>query len=239
MNDAARPSLRSLPEGYRAIVVGATGGIGAALVDALTDDPRCGRVDALSRRSPIAIDFDDEAGIAAAASALAAGGPVHLLVNAAGLLHAADVQPEKRLADVDVATLTTVFRVNAFGPAVLLARLAPLLDRQRAIVAMLSAKVGSIGDNRLGGWTGYRASKAALNMIVRNAAIEWGRSRPGAIVVAVHPGTVDTALSRPFGGETKGRAPAVAAADLLRTLDALSIADSGTFVAYDGTRLPW
>ncbi len=231
--------MASLPEGYRAIVVGATGGIGSALVDALSSDPRCASVDALSRRSPIPVDFDDEAGIAKAADALAAGGPVHLLVNAAGILHGERVRPEKRLADLDLQAMTTVFRVNAFGPALLLARFAPLLDRERAIVAMLSARVGSIGDDRAGGWTSYRASKTALNMIVRNAAIEWSRTRPGAIVVAVHPGTVATALSRPFDGDRKGRTPAVAAADLLRTLDPLTTSDSGRFVAYDGTTVPW
>lgn len=229
--------LRSLPDGYRAIVVGASGGLGAALADALAADPRCASVDRLSRRSPIPIDFDDERSIVRAADALA--GPFHLLINATGVLHREDLRPEKRLANLDLRSMEAVFRVNAFGPALLLAHFSPRLDPRRAIVAMLSAKVGSIGDNRLGGWTSYRASKAALNMVVRNAAIEWSRTRPGAVVVAVHPGTVDTPLSRPFGGEAKGRAPALAAADILRTLDPLTTADSGAFVAYDGARLPW
>jgi NAD(P)-dependent dehydrogenase (short-subunit alcohol dehydrogenase family) len=106
-------------------------------------------------------------------------------------------------------------------------------------MALLSAKVGSIGDNRLGGWYSYRASKAALNMMVRTAAIEMHRTHPGAVLAAVHPGTVASALSRPFRGDEIGREPALAAAQMLAALDALQPEDSGSFVAYDGQRLPW
>jgi NAD(P)-dependent dehydrogenase (short-subunit alcohol dehydrogenase family) len=231
--------MNSLPDGYRAVIVGASGGIGHAFVDRLRADPRVGVVEAVHRSSAIPIDFDDESSIAAAAHALAAGGPIHLLVNAIGVLHNEAFMPDKKFADLDYARLATSFRINAFGPALLLRHFAPLLDRERAIVALLSAKVGSIGDDRLGGWTAYRASKAALNMIVKNASIEFARSRPGAIVVALHPGTVDTALSRPFGGERIGRPPPVAATEMLAVLDGLAAADSGSFVAYDGARLPW
>jgi len=231
--------MTSLPDGCRAVVVGASGGIGRAFVTRLQSDPRVGSVEALHRASAVPIDFDDEPSIEAAARALAEGGPVHLLINAVGVLHTDAFMPDKKFADLDYARLTASFRVNAFGPALLLRHFAPLLARDRSIVALLSAKVGSIGDDRLGGWTAYRASKAALNMIVKNAAIEFARSRPGAIVVALHPGTVDTALSRPFGGERIGRAPDVAAAEMLAVLDGLTATDSGSFVAYDGARLPW
>ncbi len=231
--------MNSLPDGYRAVVVGASGGIGRALVDALRADPRCRDVEALHRRSTPRIDFDDEASIGDAAARLAAGGPIDLLVNAAGVLHGDAFMPDKRFADLDGAQLAAVFRVNAIGPALVLRHFGPLLARERSLVGLLSAKVGSIGDDRLGGWTAYRASKAALNMVAKNAAIEFARTRPGAVVVALHPGTVDTALSRPFGGERIGRPPAVAAAELLAVLDGLAPADSGAFVAYDGTRLPW
>jgi len=231
--------MNSLPAGYRAMVVGASGGIGRAFVDRLRDDPRVGVVDVLHRSSSIPIDFDDEASIEAAARAVAGGGPIHLLINAVGLLHTDAFMPDKKLGDLDYARLATSFRVNAFGPALLLRHFAPLLARERAIVALLSAKVGSIGDDRLGGWTAYRASKAALNMIVKNASIEFARSRPATILVALHPGTVDTALSRPFGGERIGRAPTVAAKEMLDVLDGLAAADSGSFVAYDGAKLPW
>ena len=115
----------------------------------------------------------------------------------------------------------------------------PLLDRERAVMAMLSAKVGSIGDNRLGGWYSYRASKAALNMMIRTAAIEVARSQQNSVLVALHPGTVNSRLSRPFRGETIGRAAQVAAAEMLGVLDTLTPADSGAFRSYDGAQLPW
>ena len=125
------------------------------------------------------------------------------------------------------------------GPALLLRHFSPLLDRQRAVLAMLSAKVGSIGDNRLGGWYSYRASKAALNMLLATAAIELRRSQPHTVVVALHPGTVSTGLSAPFRGGEIGRPADLATAQMLATLDGLTPADSGAFVAYDGQRLPW
>jgi NAD(P)-dependent dehydrogenase (short-subunit alcohol dehydrogenase family) len=109
----------------------------------------------------------------------------------------------------------------------------------RGLLVMLSAKVGSIGDNRLGGWYSYRASKAALNMLVRTAAIELARTRPELVVVAQHPGTVQSALSRPFGGAQAGRPPAQAAGEMLAVLDRLSPADSGQFLSWNGERLPW
>ena len=202
-------------------------------------DGRCALALGLHRQSQPAIDFDDEASIAQAAAALAPQGPFHLIVNAAGVLHSAGVMPEKKLGDLGYAQLEATFRANTFGPALVLRHFSPLLDRQRAVLAVLSAKVGSIGDNRLGGWYGYRASKAALNMLVRTAAIELRRSQPQAVLVALHPGTVASALSRPFKGDQIGRAPEVAAAEMLQVLDALGPADSGSFVAYDGQRLPW
>lgn len=233
------PAMASLPEGYRALVVGASGGIGAAMARALAADPRCAAVVGLHRRSSPAIDLADEASVAAAAAALAPGGRFHLLVNAAGLLHGPGFQPEKKLGDLNQAQLLATFSANAIGPALLLRHFSPLLDRQRALLAMLSAKVGSIGDNRLGGWYSYRASKAALNMLLATAAIELRRSQPHTVVVALHPGTVSTGLSAPFRGGEIGRPPDVAAAQMLATLDALTPADSGAFLAYDGQRLPW
>ncbi len=235
----AAPSMASLPSGYRALVVGARGGIGAALVQALQADPRCAEVLGLHRASTPALDLADETSVAAAAAALAPGGRFHLLVNAAGLLHGPGLQPEKKLADLNQAQLLASFTANAIGPALLLRHFSPLLQRQRALLVMLSAKVGSIGDNRLGGWYGYRASKAALNMLLATAAIELRRSQPHTVVVALHPGTVSTGLSAPFRGAEIGRPPALAAAQMLATLDGLTPADSGSFVAWDGQRLPW
>ena len=231
-------TLHSLAAGYRALVIGASGGIGSAFVHALCNDPRCGHVEALHRRSRLPIDFDDEASIATAARALA-DQRFALIINAAGLLHTHGFMPEKKLGDLNEPQLLATFHANTFGPALVLRHFAPLLQRERGLMAMLSAKVGSIGDNRLGGWYGYRASKAALNMIVKTAAIELQRSAPNAVLVALHPGTVDTALSAPFRGHEIGRPAPLAAAQMLGVLDGLAPADSGSFVSYDGTRLLW
>lgn len=229
----------ALPDGYRAVVIGASGGIGGAMVAQLADDPRCASVAGLHRHSATPIDFADEASIAAAAATLREAGPLHLVVNAAGILHTPDFMPEKKLGDLNAAQMMETFRVNSIGPALVLRAFAPLLDADRSVIAMLSAKVGSIGDNRLGGWYSYRASKAALNMLVKTAAIELARTKPGAIAVALHPGTVDTSLSGPFRGAQIGRPASVAAGELLAMLGSLDREDSGTFIAYDGARLPW
>lgn len=231
--------MPSLPDQFHALVIGASGTIGAAFVDLLAASPRCASVTGLHRHSSPPVDFADEDSIARAAAELAAGPRFHLIINAAGLLHSEDFMPEKRLADLHYAQMHATFQANTFGPALLLRHFVPLLDRERAVMAMLSAKVGSIGDNRLGGWYSYRASKAALNMMIKTAAIEVARTQPNAVLVALHPGTVNSRLSQPFKGETIGRQPHVAAADMLRVLDTLAPADTGAFRSYDGAGLPW
>lgn len=231
--------MNSLPEGFRALVIGAGGALGAAFAQDLRNDPRCADLHALGRSTEPAIDLAHEASIEAAASRLRERAPFHLIIAATGVLHAPQVQPEKRLADLTTAAMEQVFRINTFGPALLLRHFAPMLERQRSVMAVLSARVGSIADNRLGGWYSYRASKAALNMMLRTAAIELRRTHPGAVLAALHPGTVKSALSRPFKGDVLGREPLEAAADMLRALDALGPQDSGCFLAYDGQRLPW
>lgn len=233
------PTMDSLPRGFSALVIGASGAIGSACVEQLRADPACAAVIEVHRRSQPPIDFDCEDSIAAAADLLAPSAPFHLIINAAGLLHTPRFFPEKRLADLNYAQMMETMRANTLGPALVIARFAQLLDAQRGVLAVISAKVGSIGDNRLGGWYSYRASKAALNMIVKTAAIEMRRARPNSIVVALHPGTVNSRLSQPFGGAGKGRAPATAAADLLRVINGLAPSDSGRFIAYDGNELPW
>ena len=231
--------MQSFPSGYRALVIGASGGIGAALVAALREDPRCAQVVELGRATQPALDLAEPASIERAAAALAGQGAFQLIVNAAGVLHDESFMPEKRLADLNPAQLLATFQVNTFGPALLLRYFCGLLDRQRGVLAMLSAKVGSIGDNRLGGWYSYRASKAALNMLIKTAAIEVRRSQPNAVLLALHPGTVNSALSQPFRGAEIGRPAAVAAHNLLRVIDSLGPEASGSFHAYDGQPLPW
>jgi len=232
--------MQSLPDSYRALVIGATGAIGAALLEHLRADPRCGQALGLGRSTHPALDFDDEASVARAAAHIAAGGPLHLVINAAGVLHGPQWLPEKRLGQLNYAQMEATFRTNTLGPALVLAHFAPLLARrERSVLAVLSAKVGSIGDNRLGGWYSYRASKAALNMLLKTASIEVARTHPQAVLVALHPGTVTSALSAPFNGAEIGRDAAQAAADMLGVLDGLGPEQTGSFYAYSGERLPW
>lgn len=234
------PSLPSLPQGYRAIVIGSTGAIGGALLAHLQVDPRCALAVGLGRHTTPAVDLDDERTIAHAAEQLKAQGPWHCIIHAAGMLHGPHGLPEKRMAQMNYAQMEATFRTNAFGPALVLAHFAPLLaKRERSLLAVLSAKVGSIGDNQLGGWYSYRASKAALNMLLKTASIEMARTHPQAVLVALHPGTVNSALSAPFNGVAIGRPAAEVSADLLRVLDGLAPEKTGGFYAYSGQELPW
>ena len=232
--------MNSLPSGYTAAVVGATGAIGGALVQALQADPRCALVHLLGRRSATALDLTDESSIAAAAAQVRAHGPLHLLVCATGVLKMGPRAPEKRLADLEAATLAQVFAVNTIGPALVVKHFHDLLPvKERGLLAVLSARVGSIGDNRLGGWYSYRASKAALNQLLHTAAIEVARKRPLAVLAALHPGTVQSALSAPIIGNADATTPAAAARHLLAVLDSLAADASGGFFAWDGQPIPW
>ncbi|MBS0558804.1 MAG: SDR family oxidoreductase [Proteobacteria bacterium] len=230
----------SLPPGGDALVIGASGGIGGAFLAALTGTPRFARVIGLGRGTVPPLDITDEASIAAALAALAPLAP-RLVVDATGMLHTATHMPERTWRQLDPTHMAQAFAVNAIGPMLLMKHLLPLLPREgKSVFATLSAKVGSIGDNALGGWYSYRASKAALNQFVRTAAIELRRSRPHAVCVALHPGTVETPLSAPFARTGLDvRPPAEAAARMLAVLDALGPADSGGFFDYRGGALPW
>lgn len=238
MADAqARPSATAL-------VVGAGGGLGAALVSELAHSH--GAVLALGRHTQPAIDFADEASIASAAAWVAAEcqrlqGELRLIVVASGFLHGAPGQPERSWSQLDPDYLKHVFLVNTIGPALLMKHLLPLLPRQgRCVAAFISAKVGSIGDNALGGWYGYRASKAALNQLVKTASVELARRNRQAVCVAVHPGTVDTALSQPFSKTGLNvRPPAQAAREILGVLQQLPPEATGRLVDYRGQTLPF
>ena len=231
--------LHSFPKDFRALVIGASGGIGQALVQCLQEFENCGTVLGISRSSHPAIDFDDEKSIELAAKALAGQGPFHLIINAIGILQSDQFSPEKKIEQLSYAQMECMFRINTMGPAIVVQQFMPLMASERSVMAILSAKVGSITDNRLGGWYSYRASKAALNMMVKTAAIECKRKLPSAVIVALHPGTVDTALSAPFKGAQLGRKARDAALDMLHTLDQLQADQSGGLIAYDGEQLPF
>jgi NAD(P)-dependent dehydrogenase (short-subunit alcohol dehydrogenase family) len=232
--------MQSLPNGYNALILGASGALGAAFAEQLRADPRCAKLVALGRSTTPAIDFDHPSSIAEAAQAVQDKGPWHLIVVATGMLHGASGGPEKRLADLRAEHMLSSFNINTVGPALALAHFAGQLARtERSIFAVLSAKVGSIADNRLGGWYSYRASKAALNMVIKTASIELARTHPNGVVAALHPGTVKSCLSAPFRGEQIGRPASDSARELLQVLDDLTPAESGGFWAYDGERLAW
>ncbi|MGV7032028.1 SDR family NAD(P)-dependent oxidoreductase [Methylobacterium symbioticum] len=233
-----------------AVVVGASGGIGQALVCKLAASEAYAPVFALSRAQPSVppsvrthpIDLGDEATIAEAAAKVGEAGPVGLVIVATGILHQDGVSPEKTVKALDPAAMATVFAVNTIGPALVAKHFVPMLARRgRCVFAALSARVGSIDDNRLGGWYTYRASKAALNQILRTLSIEVARSRPDAIVVGLHPGTVASDLSRPYRPDPRADGifqPDISAAHLLRVLGSLGTKDTGGVFAWDGTRIP-
>ena len=224
----------------KAIVIGSSGGIGQALTSALRK--RGAEVHPLSRRDGT-IDLEDEGSIAAAADRLRPLGPFDLVIVATGVLHDPSLKPERSLRDLQGGQLARSFAVNAIGPALAARHFLPLLPTQeRGVFAALSARVGSISDNRLGGWYGYRASKAALNQLIRTAAVELARMRPAAICVTLHPGTVDTAMSAPFQRGVppeKLFSPETAAGHLLAVLDGLTPQDSGLCFDWAGKPVPF
>lgn len=234
----------------RAVVWGASGGIGRALVDALASSSAYAAVHAGSRARidttldvvrPFTFDLFDEASIAAAANVIAAAGRVDLVIVATGLLHEAGHQPEKSFAALTPDAMVALFRVNTVGPALIAKHMIQALPIDRpSIFAALSARVGSIGDNRLGGWHSYRTSKSALNMIIANLAIELRRTRPLAIAIGLHPGTVNTSLSAPFQkGVADGKlfSPMASAGHLLSVIDTVTSTASGSVLAWDGQRI--
>jgi NAD(P)-dependent dehydrogenase (short-subunit alcohol dehydrogenase family) len=244
--------LKSFTAGANVAVIGASGGIGTAMCDMLAADPAVSRVFAWARspaRFDVAkveagsIDIEDETSVEAAAATLGET-PLDIVLVLTGILHDGDsVQPERRLKDLDPAAMQKVFAVNAIGPATVAKHFLPRLRRSgKTVFAALSARVGSIGDNQLGGWASYRASKAALNQFIRTLSIEHARRYKDSVLVALHPGTVDTSLSKPFTGRTPSDRlfSAGQSADyLLTVIDNLTAADTGGFFAWDGSRIEY
>lgn len=245
-------ALSSFGAPMRVALFGASGGIGAAMLDALAGDEQVGAVYAGARRTaavvrpkvtPFHFDLLREETIATAAARMSADGPLDLVLVTTGMLHDGAIQPEKTWRDFSADAFARAFAINATGPALIAKHLLPLLARDRkAVFAALSARVGSIEDNRLGGWAAYRASKAALHQIIRTCAIELARQRKQAICVALHPGTVATPLSAPFQrgvAEEKLFTPQYSAEHLLRVIDGLTPAQSGQAFAWDGAQIPF
>ncbi|MBR8835403.1 MAG: SDR family NAD(P)-dependent oxidoreductase [Stigonema ocellatum SAG 48.90 = DSM 106950] len=245
-----------------ALIVGGSQGIGLGFVQKLLQDTRIAKVYATYRQPESAsellalqkehsdrliclvMDITDESHIVECTQKIGAEvNTLHLVVNCVGLLHEGNVQPEKSLRQINPEQLLRYFQVNSIGSVLLAKHLLPLLrHRDRSIFASISAKIGSIGDNKLGGWYGYRASKAALNMFMRTVAIEYGRSSPKTLVVMLHPGTTDTRLSRPFQGNVpadKLFSVERTVTQLLAVIEQLQDGDSGQFFSWDGSRLPW
>jgi NAD(P)-dependent dehydrogenase (short-subunit alcohol dehydrogenase family) len=230
--------MRSLGAGYSALVIGASGGVGNAISSQLEMDSNCARVIGLSRRQN-GFDLTDEASIKHAAEMLKLD-EFDLVICSTGALTIDGKGPEKSIRQISQNNMMAQFAVNAVGPALILKHFIPLLARKkRVIFALLSARVGSIGDNALGGWISYRSSKAALNQIVHTAAIEVRRANPYSILVTMHPGTVKTKLSDPFSAGHMRSDPMEAAERILQILDRLEPHHSGGFFAYDGTVIPW
>ena len=244
--------LPSMGEDLRVIVVGSTGGIGGAFIDKLAASEQVSKIYALSRAGQshpsskvanLTFDFTNEASIEAAAEALRETGAFDLCIIATGLLQGQGIAPEKNMRAMSLEAFQTSFMVNTFGPALTAKYFLPLMRRDRkAVLAALSARVGSISDNRIGGWYAYRASKAALNMVLKTLSIEFGRRFKDTIIIGMHPGTVDTGLSKPFQRNVpdgKLFTPEFSAEKLLAVIDQVGPKDSGLLFAWDGEQVPF
>lgn len=219
----------------RTLIIGASGGIGAALAQAAS--ARGEEVISLSR-SRDGFDLLDEVSVRAHLTAL--NGVFDMVILATGALVIEGAQPEKSIRGVSPKAMMDQFALNAVGPALVLAHAADLLPKnRRGVFAVLSARVGSIGDNRLGGWISYRSAKAAVNQIIHTAAIELARSHPKSICVALHPGTVATPFTEKYLGRHPAVAPDEAAENLLEVMDGLKTDDSGGFFDWAGEPVPW
>ena len=222
-------------------IIGASGAIGSAFKKLLSEKHPKASLFAFSRNSDFRINYSCEDSIAEAAEKAAKDNPIDLVIVVNGILHDGKVMPEKSLRDLSAEKFHRIFEVNAITPALIGKYFLPKLNKEKpSIFAALSARVGSISDNQLGGWYAYRASKAALNMIIKNAAIEIGRKNKQAIIVGLHPGTVDSDLSKPFQGNVadgKLFTPEYSAEKLLEVLDNLSAEQTGKCFAWDGEEI--
>lgn len=234
------PPLSLFAFQYRALVIGAGGAIGGEFVRQLQADTRCTYVTTVSRSQGTGFDLTDDASIQAAADMAGTVGPFALIVDATGALHVGGKGPEKSLASLNADQLMQSFQINTIGPTLVLRHFARWLAPGPSIYAKLSARVGSISDNQKGGWYGYRSSKAAMNMVLQTAAIELQRKNADLRVVALQPGTVQSALSVPFlSGVPQVLQPAESVAGLLQALRTLPAKAGAHFVDYKGQAIAW
>jgi NAD(P)-dependent dehydrogenase (short-subunit alcohol dehydrogenase family) len=235
--------MKTLTPEFRALVIGSSGAIGAAFVSTLRQDPACLEVIEVSRGTHPNFALESEESMSAISASLKPRGPFSLIVDATGALTIDGNGPEKHLGALNAERLMRSFQINAIGPALLLKYFLPLLAPGRAIYAKLSARVGSISDNKKGGWYGYRASKAALNMLLQTAAIEWARKNPAAVIAALQPGTVQSPLSTPFVDQSSVLTARESVEGLLQALDQLGLAElehkGAYFLDYQGQAIPW
>jgi len=225
---------------YKALVVGTGGAIGDAFAQAFYADARCAHVELVARGSHSGFDLRDPESIRAQATLSSGKGPYHIIVDATGAIAINGVGPEKALSSLNADHLMQAFLINAIGPALVLRHFSPLLAKGASVYAKLSARVGSITDNKKGGWYGYRSSKAALNMILQSAAIELQRKNPDLRVVALQPGTVKSKLSQPFTSTySQILEPAQSVSGMLDVLKALQAKSGAYFLDYKGLEIPW
>jgi len=225
---------------YKALVVGSGGAIGDAFAQAFYADARCAHVELVARGSHSGFDLRDPESIRAQATLSRGKGPYHIIVDATGAIAINGVGPEKALSSLNADHLMQAFLINAIGPALVLRHFSPLLAKGASVYAKLSARVGSITDNKKGGWYGYRSSKAALNMILQSAAIELQRKNPDLRVVALQPGTVKSKLSQPFTSTySQILEPAQSVSGMLDVLKALQAKSGAYFLDYKGLEIPW
>lgn len=228
------------PQDFKALVIGAGGALGDAFLRYLENETACANVVSVSRSQGQDFDLEDASSIERIAVDLRVKGPFHLVIDATGALTIDGVGPEKSLSRMDAGGLHRSFAINAIGPALLLRHLTPSIASGDAIYAKLSARVGSISDNQKGGWYGYRASKAALNMLLQTAAIELQRKNPNLRVVALQPGTVRSRLSEPFqAGVPTLLEPSESVAGMMHAMMALNPKSGAHFIDYQGREIPW
>ena len=225
---------------YKALVIGSGGAIGAAFAQAFYADPQCVHVELVSRGPHSDFDLSDSESIRTQATRSSDQGPYQIIIDATGAIAINGVGPEKTLSGLNADHLMQAFLINAIGPALVLRHFSPLLAKGASVYAKLSARVGSITDNKKGGWYGYRSSKAALNMMLQSAAIELQRKNTDLRVVALQPGTVKSKLSQPFTSTySQMLEPAQSVSGMLDALKALQAKSGAYFLDYKGVEIPW